>query len=117
MSFGKEIFEDIETFSKLECKLYGVFGLNNNIIRYIDYNQSQIKKLEIDNDGYKNQIKELEYEIEVKNEEIKIIKEQQKECKERIEELKNEVKKKSVKTCSNCGKIGHNKATCPSIKI
>ena len=40
MSFGKEIFKDIETFSKLECKLYGVFGLNNNIIRYIDYNRA-----------------------------------------------------------------------------
>ena len=70
-----------------------------NIIRYFDKIHSEKK--------------ELEYELEVKNEEIKIIKEQQKECKERIEELKDELKKKTVKTCSKCGKIGHNKATCP----
>jgi len=107
MSFGKEIFEDIETFSKLECKLFGVFGLNNNIIRYIEYNQSHIKKLQIDNDEYKSQIKELQ-------EEINIIKEKHRECKERNEELKNELKSKSVKTCSICRKTGHNKAGCPN---
>ena len=103
---GTKIFDKLTQFSNLEYEIFGKDNHKYNIIRYFD-------KIHSEKDKCILQIKELEYELEVKNEEIKIIKEQQKECKERIEELKDELKKKTVKTCSICGKMGHNKATCP----
>ena len=103
---GTKIFDKLTQLSNLEYEIFGKDNHKYNIIRYFD-------KIHSEKDKYILQIKELEYELEVKNEEIKIIKEQQKECKERIEELKDELKKKTVKTCSICGKMGHNKKTCP----
>ena len=100
MSFGKEIFDKLKQLSNLEYEIFGKDTHKYNIIKYFDKIHSEKE--------------ELEYELEVKNEEIKIIKEQQKECKERIEELKDELKRKSVKTCSICGKTGHNKTGCPN---
>lgn len=103
---GTIIFDKLSQLSNLEYEIFGRDTHKYNIIRYFD-------KIHSEKDKYILQIKELEYEIEVKNEEIKIIKEKQRECKERIEELKEELKSKSVKKCSICGKMGHNKVTCP----
>ena len=96
---GTKIFDKLTQLSNLEYEIFGKDNHKYNIIRYFD-------KIHSEKDKCILQIKELQ-------EEIKIIKEQQKEYKERIEELKDELKRKSVKTCSKCGKPGHNKATCP----
>lgn len=105
--YGTKIFDKLTQLSNLEYEIFERDTHKYNIIRYFD-------KIHSEKDKCILKIKELEYELEVKNEEIKIIKEQQKECKERIEELKDELKRKSVKTCSICGKTGHNKAGCPN---
>ena len=104
---GTKIFDKLTQLSNLEYEIFERDTHKYNIIRYFD-------KIHSEKDKCTLKIEELEYELKVKNEEIKIIKEQQKECKERIEELKDELKKTSVKTCSICGKMGHNKKTCPN---
>ena len=104
--YGTKIFDKLTQLSNLEYEIFERDTHKYNIIRYFDKIHSEKDKCTV-------KIEELMYELKVKNEEIKIIKERQKECEERIEELKDELKKKSVKTCSKCGKMGHNKATCP----
>ena len=95
---GTKIFDKLTQLSNLEYEIFGKDNHKYNIIRYFD-------KIHSEKDNCILKIKEL-------HEEINIIKEKHRECKERIEELKNELKSKSVKTCSKCGESGHNKKTC-----
>tara|TARA_B100000780_G_scaffold205643_1_gene146169 strand:- start:119 stop:466 length:348 start_codon:yes stop_codon:yes gene_type:complete len=112
---GTIILDKLTQLSNLEYEIFEKDTHKYNIIRYFD-------KIHSEKDNYILKIKELKYELEVKNEEINIIKENHKQCKERIEEYKNEVNRlnktisEKKNKCSNCGKNGHNKASCPSIK-
>jgi len=101
---GIETVNDIETFSNLECKLFGVYNHRDNIARYIDHK----------NNKYKEYTEKLLPQIDSLQLEIKLLKETINEYKERNEELKDKLKRKSVKTCSKCGEPGHNIKTCPS---
>ena len=110
MSLGQKIFEDLETFSDLECKLFGVYSHRNNIVRFIEYNQL-INQKSID--GYKGQIEKLRIENEKLQEMNERLHEEMKVMKEDINELRERLDKIKKKKCGKCGEIGHNKATCP----
>ena len=105
MSIGIETVNDLETFSNLECKLFGVYNHRDNIARYIDYK----------NDKYKEYTEKLLPQIDSLQLEIKLLKETIEEYKDRNEELKGEITRLKQKKCSSCGKLGHNKKTCPLI--
>ncbi len=70
---GTKIFDKLTQLSNLEYEIFGKDNHKYNIIRYFD-------KIHSEKDKYILQIKELKYEIKVKNEKIKKIKENKEKC-------------------------------------